>query len=74
MSEIDYDKLGESVAKHLHTSCPLNLTADDAQHLHDFIDTYKQAKNRVITVVIGVLVLSCLCVFTKGLRAWILAP
>lgn len=69
-SEIDYDKLGESVARHLHASCPLGWTSEDAETLREFAKSLRAAKAQALAVVIKVLLLGFLGTAATGFLIW----
>ena len=67
---IDYDKLGESVARHLHASCPLGWTVEDAETLREFAKSLRAAKAQALAVVIKVLLLGFIGSMATGFLLW----
>jgi len=70
--EIDYDKLGKSVADNLRAApapCSIGLTKDDAVALHQFVERLQKIEDKAWGIVVSVLVLGIVALLGAGVLA-----
>lgn len=70
--EVDYDKLGASVAKHMHHTCSIGLTPEDALTLRDFARSWRSAKHTALATVVTAVVLAVIGLASTALGAKIM--
>lgn len=68
--QIDYDRLGKSVAEHLHAACPMGWTREDAETLREFAASLRSAKATAWTTLIGILVVGAIGLLVRGFLQW----
>lgn len=71
MQDIDYDKLGEEIAKHLHNQCPLGLTAEDVSLWREGMQTLRELKRKAYGSITGAVVLMVLGLIALGFVGWL---
>jgi hypothetical protein len=71
MPDIDYDRLGEEIAKHLHANCPFGWEAEDVATLREFAQAIRKAKGSAVAVSVWVLISAGATVFVLGIVEWI---
>lgn len=67
MPEIDYEKLGRSVAEHLRQRpCSLGMTQADGETLREFAASLRNAKATAIGVLVKILLLGAIGMMLAG--------